>query len=244
MSDEIEFVNQGKGVIGVGRDAYRVAATLHLPHSNLRQGEDDVDTTSTTVDGLVSMWRRYGWEGGIRDGSMPVFIYGGEPLIEQHQESIVSLLKVLNPVYTVIETNATIIPSAKLDTLVDLYVAHPHLGTSDINSKYRVTEESMEWFAEKARKKDKVDFTFDMKQYKQNRNKDVEEVLGIVNSFGIPDRSVYLAASPREAEEVVKEDEEVEDRIRDSILYLANKHGYAINYWPEGLRDRGDRFFW
>lgn len=122
-------------------------------------------------------------------------ITGGEPLIQQNK--IIELaqgLRDANEDYWVeVETNGTITPKAETFDVIDQFNVSPKLANSGnlLNKRYKI--DTLKAFANSG----KADFKFVV-----SNNRDIEEILTIVNESGIAHDRVFLMPEGRTKEEV------------------------------------------
>lgn len=134
---------------GEGRTCGKPAIFLRLQHCNLYCGQKKASWTCDTLPvwqqgkpydaaELIQYWQAQGWLDALAQNTGLV-ITGGEPLLQQ--EALLVFLTALcarlpTAPHIEIETNATIIPDAKLDAHINQYNCSPK-GANSGNSKVR-----------------------------------------------------------------------------------------------------------
>ena len=114
-----------------------------------------------------------------------VVITGGEPLVQKKDLlSLLQFLKTDKPSYYIeFETNGTIVPDKKLDTLADQYNVSIKLHNSLVSEKERINDEAVLFFAQSP--KSNFKFVVDTPQ-------DLEEIQNLIKKFAIEPKKVYL----------------------------------------------------
>ncbi|GAB4128885.1 MAG: 7-carboxy-7-deazaguanine synthase QueE [Raineya sp.] len=122
-----------------------------------------------------------------------IVITGGEPLVQKKDLiPFLELLKSDEPNYHIeFETNATIVPDKKLDTLADQYNVSVKLQNSLVAEKERINEKAISFFAQSS--KSNFKFVVDNPQ-------DIEEIKAILVKFKIEAKKVYLMPQGVETE--------------------------------------------
>lgn len=140
-------------------------------------------------------------------------ITGGEPMIQQR--SLVPLiqgLKEKNPNQWVeIETNGTLAPNPDMLELVDQFNVSPKLENSGNELQRRMRDGAMRTLVETP----KADFKFVV-----FGDKDLPEILGLVEKFDIPHDRVFLMPEGRTEEEV--------SRHQIELVELAKTHNFNV----------------
>ncbi|TCJ14389.1 7-carboxy-7-deazaguanine synthase QueE [Flaviaesturariibacter flavus] len=110
---------------------------------------------------------------------------GGEPLVQQKDlRSLFRLLKENNPDYHIeFETNGTLKPLPEIDALTDQYNVSVKLANSKVAPEDRLNPEAIRFFA--ASPKANFKFVVDSRA-------DLDEVLALVQGYGIRPEAVYL----------------------------------------------------
>ena len=130
-------------------------------------------------------------------GNLPrhLVITGGEPLIQQ--DKIINLadeVRLRDPRFFIeIETNGTIAPRPDLIKVIDWFNVSPKLENSGNPLKKRIKPRAMEAFAALPQ----ADFKFVI-----SRDEDIQEVLGLVDLYGIPPSRVFLMPEGRTKEKI------------------------------------------
>lgn len=126
-----------------------------------------------------------------------VVLTGGEPLLQQTDLlELICHLRNIDPRYWFeIETNGTIIPSAKFDALIDQYNVSPKLANSGNSQKIREKEDAYNFFSSNA----KAIFKFVI-----NTAEDMEEVFRLIKKYEINHNKVYLMPEGTSAEVLKK----------------------------------------
>ena len=134
---------------GEGRTCGKPAIFLRLQHCNLYCGQKQANWTCDTLSvwqqgktydpaELIKLWQERGWLDLLAEHTGLV-ITGGEPLLQQ-EALLVFLTELCTKLPTTphieIETNATIIPNARLDAHISQYNCSPK-GANSGNSKPR-----------------------------------------------------------------------------------------------------------
>ena len=140
-------------------------------------------------------------------------ITGGEPLMQQ--KGIVELAKGLrqdNEEYWIeIETNGTIVPKPELQAVVDQFNVSVKLSNSGNEERKRLKQPALEAFA----KMENADFKFVVMD-----DKDLPEILDIIDGHNIPHERVFLMPEGRTEEEVKTHQE--------TLVELAKKEGFNV----------------
>lgn len=154
---------------GEGRTGGKPAIFLRLQHCNLYCGQKQANWTCDTLSvwqqgkpydttELIEHWQKLGWLDLLADHTGLV-ITGGEPLLQQ--EALLPFLAELCAKLPIaphieVETNATIIPTAKLDTYVSQYNCSPKGDNSGNPKPIRHRPDVLRWYVDC----EKADFKF------------------------------------------------------------------------------------
>jgi organic radical activating enzyme len=114
-----------------------------------------------------------------------IVLTGGEPLMQQKELS--ELMSLFNSrsggYYFEIETNGTLVPTDAFDALVHQYNVSPKLSNSNNSQKLREKPIALSFLARSA----KSNFKFVISE-----EKDLDEVLELIDRYNISPKSVYL----------------------------------------------------
>ena len=119
-----------------------------------------------------------------------VIFTGGEPLVQQKQiVEVMQSLRNADSQYTFeVETNGTLIPLRQFDVLITQYNVSIKLANSGIAERSRIKSDAIEFLANNF----KATFKFVVAS-----EKDIEEILELINQHLIPCRSVWLMPEGR-----------------------------------------------
>ena len=117
-------------------------------------------------------------------------ITGGEPLLQQEGfAELVERLKIDSPfLYSEVETNGTLLPTDRLDGLVDQYNVSPKLSNSGNSESLRIKPEALAYFAQSS----KAWFKFVI-----SSEAEVKEVTELIKTYSIPANRVILMPEGR-----------------------------------------------
>lgn len=122
-----------------------------------------------------------------------IVITGGEPLVQQKDlRSLMSAMKIRHPDFHIeFETNGTLIPLPEVDALSDQYNVSIKLSNSGVLEADRINAKAIQFFANSP----KANFKFVI-----DEEKDLQEVLALITTYGILNEAVYLMPQGTSAE--------------------------------------------
>ncbi len=124
-----------------------------------------------------------------------VILTGGEPLMQQKElEELSSYLK-RKGYFIEIETNGTLLPSTKLDELIDQYNISPKLSNSNNELKLRIKNKTLAHFSSHA----KAFFKFVV-----DTEEDCLEIQDLISQFNIDPQKVYLMPQGTDSDTIKK----------------------------------------
>lgn len=112
-----------------------------------------------------------------------VILTGGEPLMQQKELAILAQLLHDHGYFIEVETNGTLKPEAKFNSIVDQYNVSPKLNNSGNSIQLREKEPAFKFFSDS----DKASFKFVI-----DDPKDLDEVTGLILKYNIAPLNVYL----------------------------------------------------
>ena len=185
---------------GEGRYAGTPAVFLRLQHCNLlcEWPCDTIDVwrqgSQYTMHDLQQYFQENEWNCLLESGHAHLVITGGEPLLQR--DSLEEFVMMYGRSVIEIETNATILPSIKMDRNIRQYNLSPKLSNSGIPKEKRYKPRVVEYFASTS----KTDFKFVVTQ-----EKDIEEIMtDFVTPFSILNDHVFLMPASTTREELEK----------------------------------------
>lgn len=141
---------------------------------------------------LLADWDERGWVKELRAGAHLV-LTGGEPLMPERQQELIPFLKLLNGVFTEVETNGTFIPQPELHRHITHYNVSPKLATSGMPRDMRISPDVLHWHCRNPSSifKFVISTESDMTELSED----------FINPFQIPAQRIWLmpAASTRDA---------------------------------------------
>lgn len=122
----------------------------------------------------------------LKDRCKNIVFTGGEPMLQQR--ALTALMRRLRPkgnegFFFEVETNATILPSAEFDALIDQYNCSPKLSNSSNAKRLRERPAVYQRFAHHP----KAFFKFVIAS-----ELDLQEILGLAAAYQIPKEKIYL----------------------------------------------------
>jgi 7-carboxy-7-deazaguanine synthase len=163
-----------------------------------REAERVVD-----AEELLGDWKQRGFLDELKDGRAHLILTGGEPLMDTHQTSFRSLMAefVRHDIYPFVEveTNGTMQPQSDIMPYISQYNVSLKLSNSGMDRDERINPDAIEAFKQIHEDNDADDAIL---KFVVSREQDLDEIMSIVEEFGVPDSMVSLMPAGQTQEQL------------------------------------------
>ena len=134
---------------------------------------------------IISLTHEEIYDEVVKSGCKNIVLTGGEPMMQlQELSDLMEFFNTkANDYFFEIETNGTLLPDARFETLIHQYNVSPKLANSNNSKKLREKADVYEYFSTNT----KAVFKFVI-----SSENDLTEVLAICKTYKIPNQKVYL----------------------------------------------------